>query len=106
MTNNKFQYTINKIYFIVKDGNDFLNQYKEYLMNTEQVYDVKTFQYAEKDFINITFNFQNGKLTQQSFNKFMNQFIMDNSIKSLNKAWYKFKDKNSEELKLEYTICV
>ena len=68
MTDKK-QYTTNKIYFIVNNGDDFIKEYKEYLMNTGQVYDVKTFHYAEKDFINITFNFQNGKLTQQTFNK-------------------------------------
>ena len=99
-------YTTNKIYFIVNNGDDFIKEYKEYLMNTGQVYDVKTFHYAEKDFINITFNFQNGKLTQQTFNRFMNTFIMDNSVKKLNKAWYKFKDKYTDEIKLEYTICV
>ena len=99
-------YTTNKIYFIVKNGDDFINQYKQYLMDTGQVYDVKTFTYDEKDFINITFNFQNGKLTQQTFNKFMNEFIMDNSIKSLNKAFYKFKDKYTDEYKLQYTICI
>ena len=44
--------------------------------------------------------------TLQTFNKFMNQFIMDKSVKKLNKAWYKFKDKYTDEYKLEYTICV
>ena len=103
---DKKEYTTNKIYFIVPNGEEFINTYKDYLINTDQVYDVKTFNFAEKDFINITFNFSNGKLNQQRFNLFMNNFIMDNKIPKLKKAWYKYKDKYTEELKLEYSICV
>ena len=101
------QFTTNKIYFIVKeDPEQFINEHKEYLMDTEKVYDVKSFTYDNKHFINITLLFQVGKLTQKDLNLFMNNFIMDNSIKTINRAFYKFKDKYSNETKLEYSICI
>lgn len=101
------EYTTNKIYFIVSNGDEFIKKYKEYLMNTEIVYDVKTFNFAEKDFINITLDFKNGRLSQKQFNLFMNTFIMDNNVKKLNKAWYKFKDKYDDaEVKYSYELCI
>jgi hypothetical protein len=101
------EYTTNKIYFIVSNGEDFLKKHKDFLINNEMVYDVKTFNFAEKDFINITLDFKNGRLTQKQFNTFMNTFIIDNNVKKLNKAWYKFKDKyDEEEVKLNYTLCI
>ena len=99
-------YTTNKIYFIVKDEPEqFINQHKQYLMNTDKVYDVKTFEYEGKHFINITMLFQVGKMSQKDVNLFMNNFIMDNNIKKINKAFYKFKDKY-DEYKLQYSICI
>ena len=101
------QFTTNKIYFIVKDDPEqFINKYKQYLMDTEKVYDVKSFEYENKHFINITMLFQGGKLDQKGLNLFMNNFIMDNSIKTIQKAFYKFKDKYTDEYKLQYSICI
>lgn len=106
MANNK-QYTTNKIYFIVKDDPEqFINQYKQYLMDTDKVYDVKTFEYENKHFVNITMLFQVGKLSQKDLNLFMNNFVMDNNIKSVQKAYYKFKDRYTDEYKLQYSICI
>tara|TARA_B100000287_G_C20432128_1_gene701979 strand:+ start:275 stop:595 length:321 start_codon:yes stop_codon:yes gene_type:complete len=106
MTNNK-QYTTNKIYFIVKDDPEqFINKHKQYLMNTEKVYDIRTFDYQGTHFINIIMLFQIGKMNQKDLNLFMNEFIMDNNIKSIQKAFYKFKDKYTDEYKLQYSICI
>ena len=106
MANNK-QYTTNKNDFIVKDDPEqFINQHNQYLMNTEKVYDIRTFEYEGKHFVNITMLFQVGKLSQKDLNLFMNKFIMDNNIKTVQKAFYKFKDKYTDEYKLQYSICI
>ena len=109
MTDNltKFQYTINKIYFIVQeDPEQFINKYKQYLMDTDKVYDVRTFDYEGKHFINITMLFQVGKMLQKDLNHFMNTFLIDNNVKKITKAYYKFKDKYTDEYKLQYSICI
>lgn len=100
MTSDK-KFTTNKIYFIVKNPNDFLEKYKKYIMDTEQVYNVTTFNFAEKDFINIQFLFNVGEMNISRVNYFMNSLIQDNQIKGLYKAFYKFSDKNND-IKLEY----
>lgn len=100
------KYTVNKVYFTMEEPNEFIEKNKKYLMDTGSVYDVKTYQYNNVDYINIIFNFSMGKLNQEALYIFMNAFISDNKIKNIKKATYKYFDEKKcpLEFKIDYKI--
>jgi hypothetical protein len=98
------KYTTNKIYFTVKNPTDFIDKYKDYLLNTKKVFEVKTYEYNDKHYINICLLFNTGKLNQKTLNDFMNAFILDNNITTVNKATYKYSDNKNTDIHLIYTI--
>tara|TARA_B110000261_G_C13034602_1_gene337711 strand:- start:543 stop:866 length:324 start_codon:yes stop_codon:yes gene_type:complete len=102
------KYTVNKIYFIVDDASDFIEKNKKYLMDTGLVYDVKTYDYNDKSYINIILNFTIGKLNQEALYTFMNSFIIDNNIKNVRKATYKYFDEKKcpVEFKIDYISAI
>tara|TARA_B110000259_G_C13817528_1_gene323349 strand:+ start:200 stop:511 length:312 start_codon:yes stop_codon:yes gene_type:complete len=100
------KYTVNKVYFTMEEPNEFIEKNKKYLMDTGSVYDVKTYNYNNVDYINIIFNFSMGKLNQEALYIFMNAFINDNKIKNIKKATYKYFDEKKcpLEFKIDYKI--
>jgi hypothetical protein len=102
MANTK-QYTTNKIYFrILKKPEEFKKKYDTYFNNLDNVYSVGTFRYNDYDFYNIQLDFNNGKMSQNEFDQFMNDFknVCDDGFKN---AYYKYSS-NGDECKYSYII--
>ena len=90
-------YTTSKIYFIVKDIDDFKNKYDKYFKDLEEVYQTGSHSYDGKDFYNIQMDYRKGMFSQEYLNQLMNTFVMEINTKSdIKSAYYKYKNNNTE----------
>ena len=93
-------YTTSKIYFIVKDIDDFEQKYDKYFNDLDEVYQTGSHTYDGKNFYNIQMDYRKGMFNQEYSNKLMNTFVMEiNSKSDIKSAYYKYK-KNKTECKL------
>jgi len=101
MTSLKKSYTVNKIYFPIKDKDEFLKLNDEYFNSLSCVYKTSTFLYEDVLYYNIQMDFTENKLSQLDFNRILDNFNQYNKGEVVKKVFYKYK-KNTEDLRLCY----
>lgn len=98
------EYKTNKVYFVVpkgySTGEAFIKDNKNIIDNYTDlsIYDFNDFIYGDKNFVSIRFTFNQPKLKKQELYDFVN------SLKNVNKAFYKYYDPydGNDEIKITY----
>ena len=102
MYKKPMNYAINKFYFVIdeKDVEEFINN--AFLKNIANLYKISTFEFEEKMYINVAFDFNKPELSKQEFKDLMTNFT-SNNILTTNKIFYKYK-KGFKDTKYSYMV--
>jgi hypothetical protein len=89
----------NKIYFIIKDKDDFLEDNDQYFKSLKNVYNTSVYTYQDKVYYNIQLNFK--QLTKEEFYLFIDSFNDHIGNAYIKNAYYKYK-KGTDDIKYSY----